>query len=397
MEIKEKIKKISVGRFLNAGYGVFNHSAVEICSWTKNAILGKESCYKQKFYGVEAHRCMQMSPCFNLCNERCIFCWRPNEFFNEIGWEWNKPEKIIEELIRLRKEKLSGFFGNKKAIQEKLKESYYLFPNHWAVSLSGEPTLYPYLPEFFSILRKNKEVRSTFLVSNGTVYEIFKDMSRNYEKQPIQTYISINSWDYKSFLKLNKPVGNEKEKKELWENYLKCLEILKKFERSVLRFTVIKGINDNPNSFKDLLELAKADFIEVKSYMNIGLARKRLNEKNMLNFEEIKKFAKGLEKFGYKIIDEHKKSLIVLLKREDCKKSQFIIFNDYGKEIVFNKNIRIYQLLNFKKIFHLFKELNIVYWKEDNKRLIEYGKEKYKIVKEFLIEEYGDKIKIEEN
>jgi len=392
----KKIKEISKKRFLNAGYGIFNHSAVEICSWTKNAVLGLPSCYKQKFYGVEAHRCMQMSPCFNLCTERCIFCWRPNEFFNKVNWEWDKPKKIIEKLVELRKQKLSGFFGNEKVVKEKLEEAYYLFPNHWAVSLSGEPTLYPYLPELFEELRKNKELRSSFLVSNGTEVEVIKKMGKDKEKQPIQMYISVNSWDYKSFLEINRPVGDEKEKKELWENYLKSLELLRKYDRSVLRFTVIRGVNDNPNNFKDLLEIAKSDFIEVKSYMHIGLSRKRLSKENMLNFEEVKAFAKELEKFGYKIIDEYKRSLIVLLKRKESEKSQFIVFNDFGKEIVFDENIRIFQLLNFKKIFPLFKKLGIIYWENDTKKLIEYGKEKFNIVKKFLIENYEEKIVIKE-
>ncbi|MEO2154325.1 MAG: 4-demethylwyosine synthase TYW1, partial [Nanoarchaeota archaeon] len=116
----KSIKEIKVKRFQNAGYGIFNHSAVEICSWTKNSIIGRPSCYKQKFYGIEAHRCIEMSPAFNVCSERCIFCWRPNEFYDKIDFEWNKPEEIIKKLVELRKQKLSGFFGNEKAIKGKL-------------------------------------------------------------------------------------------------------------------------------------------------------------------------------------------------------------------------------------------------------------------------------------
>jgi len=390
--VKEKIKELKIKRFQNAGYGVFNHSAMEICHWTKSSITANPSCYKQKFYGVEAHRCIEMSPAFNVCTERCTFCWRPNEFYDKIDFEWNKPKEIIENLVKLRKEKLSGFFGNEKVLKGKLRDAYYKFPNHWAISLSGEPTLYPYLPDLIKTLRKNRNVRSIYLVSNGTEYEMIKKLSENIDTQPVQMYISINSWDFESFLKINRPVGDKKEQEQKWENYLKSLSILKKFERSVLRFTVIKGINDNPKNFFELIELAKPDFIEVKSYMHIGLSRKRLNKENMMKFEEIMDFARELEQLGYKIIDFYERSLIVLLKREDSKQGQFIVFNDFGEEITLNKETPVYEILKFKKAIKLLKELNIDYWEKDYLPLIYYGKEKYKKIRNFLLENYDESL-----
>lgn len=390
--MKEKIKEIKIKRFQNAGYGIFNHSATEVCHWTKNSIIGGVSCYKQKFYGVEAHRCIEMSPAFNVCTERCTFCWRPNEFYDKIDFEWDRPEEIIKKLVELRKQKLSGFLGNEKALKGKLKDAYYKFPNHWAISLSGEPTLYPYLPEFIKTLRKNKNVRSIYLVSNGTEYEMIKKLSSKIDYQPVQMYLSINSWDFDSFLRINRPVGNKEEQKEKWENYLKSLSILNKFERSVLRFTIIKGINDNPKNYFELIELAKPDFIEVKSYMHIGLSRKRLKKENMMNFGEIIKFAKELEQLGYKIIDSYERSLIILLKREDSKQEQIIVFNDFGEEIVLNENTPVYDILKFKKAIKLLKELNIPYWEKDSLPLIYYGKEKYEKIKNFLFENYDKQL-----
>ena len=45
-EYKEALEK--------ASYEIVgNHSAVEICGWTKKSIKGSEGgCYKQKFYGI---------------------------------------------------------------------------------------------------------------------------------------------------------------------------------------------------------------------------------------------------------------------------------------------------------------------------------------------------------
>ncbi len=41
---------------------VGKHSAVKICHWTKQSLTGIDTCYKETFYGINAHRCVQMSP-----------------------------------------------------------------------------------------------------------------------------------------------------------------------------------------------------------------------------------------------------------------------------------------------------------------------------------------------
>ena len=51
--------------------------------------------------------------------------------------------------------------------------------------------------------------------------------------------------------------------------------------RTVIRLTLINGLNDSEElleKFAELLELIQSDFIEVKSYMWIGLSRKWLKE-----------------------------------------------------------------------------------------------------------------------
>ncbi|MFB6069181.1 MAG: 4-demethylwyosine synthase TYW1, partial [Halobacterium sp.] len=39
-----------------------NHTAVQTCGWTKNALRGEGTCYKYAFYGIRSHRCIQMTP-----------------------------------------------------------------------------------------------------------------------------------------------------------------------------------------------------------------------------------------------------------------------------------------------------------------------------------------------
>ena len=52
-----------------------NHTAAQTCGWTANALRGEGKCYKNIYYGIESHRCIQMTPVVK-CNERCVFCWR---------------------------------------------------------------------------------------------------------------------------------------------------------------------------------------------------------------------------------------------------------------------------------------------------------------------------------
>ena len=52
-----------VGQLKHKRYGVIgNHSAVQICTYNKKAIKGgkQEACYKEKFYGIDCHRCAQI-------------------------------------------------------------------------------------------------------------------------------------------------------------------------------------------------------------------------------------------------------------------------------------------------------------------------------------------------
>ena len=34
---------------------VGEHSAVQICGWTKKSLRDEDFCYKEKFYGIQSH------------------------------------------------------------------------------------------------------------------------------------------------------------------------------------------------------------------------------------------------------------------------------------------------------------------------------------------------------
>ena len=143
----EKIIAEKKERLEKQGYRlVGNHSAIKVCTWTKKAIRGEDICYKCTFYGLNTWQCVQMTPALHVCTHRCNFCWRDIEFtFPEWIGPVDEPKDIVDGCIREHVKYLQGFGGNPKASKEKLDSA--MKPLHFAISLSGEPTAYPRLPE----------------------------------------------------------------------------------------------------------------------------------------------------------------------------------------------------------------------------------------------------------
>ena len=314
-------------KFKNSGYGlVGHHSGIEICSWTKKDLRDEGHCYKKKFYGIDTHRCAQITPALAWCQENCVFCWRPMEWMKTIKMnreEVDDPKEIIKGVVEQRKKLLSGFGGNEKVNKEKFKEAM-LFPSHWAISLSGEPTIYPLLAELVLELRKHKEVRSIFIVSNGQEPERFLEMKQK-NALPTQLYISVDASNKEMFKRINRSVY-----KDGWERLNRTLSILPELNcRRVIRYTLIKGLNDKEEDipeFAKLFEKSKADFIEIKAYMFLGMSRERLKVSNMPLHKDVKEYAQKLLKYldNYEYNDEHEPSRIVLLKRKDSKYKNYI-------------------------------------------------------------------------
>ena len=100
------------------------HSAVKICSWLKKSLRDQGTCYKQKFYGISSHRCLQMTP--NVyCNQRCVFCWRTYDDNNDpIPSNWDEPEFIIEEAIKAQRKLINGFPGAEGLNKKKFEEAF---------------------------------------------------------------------------------------------------------------------------------------------------------------------------------------------------------------------------------------------------------------------------------
>lgn len=301
------LNKKQVEKLESSGYrfvGSHNHAAAKICHWTKQSILDKGVCYKEKFYGIESHRCLQMAPAVPNCQQKCEFCWRDLSY-TQTQWEgeYDDPKTMIDEAVKAQNNLLCGFFGNDKANKEKLEESK--TPTNAAISLAGEPMLYPEIDEL--IAEFNRRNFTTFVVSNGQCV----DKLKNLENEPYQLYLSLDAPTKKIYNDVCQPQISEG-----WDNLNQSLDTLASFNsRTCIRTTCVKGRNmTNPEKYAELIKKANPDFVEIKAYMCVGSSRHRLTPDNMPTFDEVKSFAQKIgENCGKKIVNESEVSRVVLL------------------------------------------------------------------------------------
>ena len=308
--VSEELKK----KLVKQQYGFTGeHSAVKICNWTKRSLKNDGVCYKERFYGISSHLCCQITPTIGFCQSKCVFCWRDMDLSEGMETikesktikKLDEPEDIIRNSIEQQRKLLTGFGGNDKVDMQKFKEAQN--PNQFAISLTGEPTLYPKLNELIKLLKKRKS--SVFVVSNGLEPEIIKTL-----EPPTQLYISLDAPTEELFLKIDRPMV-----KNAWSKLMKTLEYLgKKKTNTAIRITLIKELNMTmPEKYAELIEIANPTYVEVKAYMHVGSSRERLERKNMPTHKQVREFSKEIIKYcNYEIKDEQEESYVVLLNRK---------------------------------------------------------------------------------
>ena len=284
--------------------GQYGHAAAKICHWTRKSMVNEGVCYKEKFYGVKSHRCLQMSPAVPFCNQKCSFCWRDLSQ-TRIEWEgeYDDPKTIIEGAIKAQNNLLCGFGGNKKVDRKKLEESKK--PTNAAISLAGEPTLYPEIDEL--IAEFHRQDFTTFLVTNGMNWEKLG----NLDNEPTQLYVSLDAPNEKVYKELCNPQIND-----AWNNLNKTLELMNSIDsRTAIRITSVKDKNMfNTDEYAELINKANPTYVEVKAYMFVGSSRKRLTLDNMPSHQDVRDFAQEIaDKTGRELTQEAEISRVVLL------------------------------------------------------------------------------------
>nr|GMD98476.1 S-adenosyl-L-methionine-dependent tRNA 4-demethylwyosine synthase [Ipomoea batatas] len=294
--------------------------------WTKSQLRGRGGCYKHSFYGIESHRCMEATPSL-ACANKCVFCWRHHT--NPVGksWRWkmDDPLEIVETAIELHSKMIKQMKGVPGVKADRLAEG--LSPRHCALSLVGEPIMYPEINSLVDELHRKRI--STFLVTNAQ----FPD--RIMMLKPItQLYVSVDAATKESLKAIDRPLFGD-----FWERFMDSLKALKeKQQRTVYRLTLVKGWNtEDVDAYSSLFSIGNPDFIEIKGVTYCGSsATSKLTMENVPWHSDVKEFSEALAKKSngeYEVACEHVHSCCVLLAKVDKFKidGQWFTWIDYEK------------------------------------------------------------------
>ncbi len=288
-----------------------NNSVLKKCYHLHKALTQQRPCYKQTFYGnIKTHRCLQLSPTLQ-CSQSCLFCWRtmpsdiglPTQHLKELP---DEPSEILNNAVIAQRKILDGYnpVCHPKVTPKIYEEARN--PQHVAISLVGEPTLYEQLSDL--ILECRRRDWTSYLVSNGTNPQVLEQL-----EEPTQLYISFVAPDRKTHQKLCRPSSSK-----AWDRLKKSLTLLPSFScPTVIRMTLVSGANmENISEYSKILERAHPDFIECKAYMHVGGSMRRLFRENMPSMSEIRDFSEQLAReSGYQVTNEDAVSRVVLLSR----------------------------------------------------------------------------------
>ncbi|NXW82645.1 TYW1 synthase, partial [Alopecoenas beccarii] len=301
-----------------------SHSGVKLCRWTKSMLRGRGGCYKHTFYGIESHRCMEATPSL-ACANKCVFCWRHHT--NPVGTEWrwkmDQPEMILQEALENHRNMIKQFKGVSGVRADRLAEA--MTAKHCALSLVGEPIMYPEINRFVKLLHQHGI--SSFLVTNAQ----FPDEIRNLE--PVtQLYVSVDASTKESLKRIDRPLF-----RDFWQRFLDSLKALsEKQQRTVYRLTLVKAWNvDELKAYADLISLGKPDFIEVKGVTYCGeSSASNLTMANVPWHEEVVRFVQDLAGLvpDYEIACEHQHSNCLLIAHKKFKvDGDWFTWIDYGR------------------------------------------------------------------
>uniref|UniRef100_A0A8C9QP92 S-adenosyl-L-methionine-dependent tRNA 4-demethylwyosine synthase TYW1 n=1 Tax=Scleropages formosus TaxID=113540 RepID=A0A8C9QP92_SCLFO len=290
----------------STGYKLIgSHSGVKLCRWTKSMLRGRGGCYKHTFYGIESHRCMEATPSL-ACANKCVFCWRHHT--NPVGTEWrwkmDPPEIILQEALQNHQNMIKQFRGVPGVRPERFEEG--LTAKHCALSLVGEPIMYPEINAFIRLLHRQRI--SSFLVTNAQFPEEIRSLV------PVtQLYVSVDASTKDSLKKIDRPLF-----KDFWQRFLDSLKALgEKQQRTVYRLTLVKAWNvDELKAYADLISLGQPDFIEVKGVTYCGeSSASNLTMANVPWHEEVVHFVRQLADLlpDYDIASEHEHSNCLLI------------------------------------------------------------------------------------
>ncbi len=134
-----------------------------------------------------------------------------------------------------------------------------LYPNHAAISLDGEPLLFPKISNLVNEFRKRN--MTTFIVTNGTLPENISKM----DSLPSQLYLTLPAPNEELYKKVCRPMI-----KNGWQKINQSLELLNSLStRTLVRLTAVKNLNLSTKLIDDyikIIEKTNPNFFEIKGF-----------------------------------------------------------------------------------------------------------------------------------
>lgn len=307
------------------GYALIGtHSAVKLCRWTKSALRGRGFCYKDACFGILSHRCMEFTPSV-ACASKCVFCWRhhTNPTARSFQWEHDPPEFLIDAGIHRHQQMVKMMRGVPGVIPQRMEEAMNV--RHCALSLVGEPIMYPELNKFLKLCHERRI--STFLVTNAQFPDQMETLT-----PCTQLYLSIDASTPEDLKKIDRPVHED-----YWERFMRCIKLLARVpQRTVFRLTLVHEYNTRHlKEYADLVREGQPQFVEVKAFTFCGTSdASELTIKHAPFHSEVVQFCKDLVAFlpGYEIACEHEHSCMILIARTHFKiNGKWHTWIDYDK------------------------------------------------------------------
>ncbi|XP_076002695.1 S-adenosyl-L-methionine-dependent tRNA 4-demethylwyosine synthase TYW1 isoform X1 [Genypterus blacodes] len=334
VEVREMITPALRDALNKQGYKLIgSHSGVKLCRWTKSMLRGRGGCYKHTFYGIESHRCMETTPSL-ACANKCVFCWRHHT--NPVGTEWrwkmDPAEKILQEAVEKHQNMIRQFRGVPGVKPERYEEG--LAVKHCALSLVGEPIMYPEINAFIRLLHTQNI--SSFLVTNAQFPQEIRDLV------PVtQLYVSVDASTKDSLKKIDRPLF-----RDFWPRFLDSLKALgEKRQRTVYRLTLVKSWNvEEMQAYSELIAMGQPDFVEVKGVTYCGeSSASSLTMANVPWHQEVVSFVQQLADMlpQYEIACEHEHSNCLLIAHTKFKvDGEWWTWIDYER---FQELVRVHQ------------------------------------------------------
>lgn len=226
---------------------------------------------------------------------------------------------IVDEAVKTHVRMIKEAKGIPGVKMDRWKEAHTV--RHCALSLVGEPIMYPRIDELLGDL--HRRAISTFLVTNGQHPQAIDRI------RPItQLYVSVDAPTQESLIAIDRPLFQD-----AWDRLRQSLVSLKKKgQRTVARLTVVKGWNsDEVEGYAKLIALGQVSLVEVKGVTFCGKSdASNLNMSNTPWHHEVVSLTQNLQKEldhlrltrdkslpEYGLACEHKHSCSVLLARVD--------------------------------------------------------------------------------